>query len=592
MTPHRRPLPAAVSEALPDQQGFGLLSLIVVLALSTAVVGVAYTVYRQDAIASDASAAASSAAALGQVVRTAYASSPTFDLLTNARMTQERLWPKNVLDRIGQPVNPWGGSIQLAGASGDGFALTYEGVASAACPRFVSAAATGWDDVTVNGHSVLSGRKVQPAAAALLCSQAATDTVQFLGSKGTGAATLPTLNACVPPAPQTQTIAVAGELSDVPPYPAACLNQQRDAFCANPYSLPAWGPWTNTTSTCAPVCVAPPPTLTTQTQTVPGSAACPGGQTGSDTWTQSQTRTQSVAHTCSTPVGPVVDQPATYSPWVNSGGHIGEVNTCAPTCATRLGTAPWLPNPATQTRMTPGSAACPSGVGTDTWQQKQISTRTATCAAPGAAVDPTWGAWSAWTNTGGKVGEVNNCAPPCGPAPAPQTRTASCPAGQTGSITQSEGWTSKPAPTCWAASGTWTTVSSSCVTPPPACPAATFVPVRIGYGVNGNNGGGWPGIWSVGNVATTIGGPSSGFFTVQVTYHGQTVQATATCVGSIAKFGTNDFCQTDNGAFTFTVGGGTFQVGVYSYKPSKGDQGAGPWGAQGSASMISKAPGC
>lgn len=476
MTPHRRRLPAAVSEALPDQQGFGLLSLIVVLALSTAVVGVAYTVYRQDAIASDASAAASSAAALGQVVRTAYASSPTFDLLTNARMTQERLWPKNVLDRNGQPVDPWGGSIQLAGANGDGFALTYEGVASAACPRFVSAAATGWDDVTVNGHSVLSGRKVQPAAAALLCSQAATATVQFLGNKGTGTATLPTLTSCVPPVPQTQTIAVAGELSDVPPYPASCLNQQRDAFCANPYALPAWGAWTNTTSTCAPVCVQPPPTLTPQTRTVPSSVSCPAGQTGSDTWTQNQTRTQSVVHTCSTPIGPVVDQSATYSPWVNSGGRIGEVNTCAPTCATRLPTAPWLPNPATQTRMVSGSAACPSGVGSDTWQQQQTQTRKATCATPGAAVDPVWGAWSAWSNTGGRLGEVNTCAPPCGPAPAPQTRTVACPSGQTGSVSQSEGWISKPAPTCWAASGTWSTVSSSCVTPPPppACETPKF----------------------------------------------------------------------------------------------------------------------
>jgi len=493
MTPRRRPLAAAVSEALPDQQGFGLLSLIVVLALSTAVVGVAYVAYGQATITADAKDAATTSAAIAGRVRTAYASAATFDSLNETSALCDGVFPPSALVNAAGTTcpggavvakvsrNPWGGSIQLAGTGGAGFALTYEGVASAACPRFVAAAATGWSDVTVNGASVMSGHTAVPAAAALLCSQAATATVQFLGTKGTGAATLPTLTACVPPAPQTQAIAIAGQMSNVPPYPAACLTQTRTAFCANPYGLPAYGPWVNTASTCAPICVQPPPTLTPQTQSLPNqSAPCPAGQTGSDTWTQNQTRTQSVVHTCSTPIGPIVDQPATYSAWVNSGGHIGEVNTCAPTCATRLPTAPWVPNPATATQTIPVSVTCPSGqTGSDTWTQAQTRSRTASCANPSAAVDPVWSAWSAWTNTGGKLGEVNTCVTPppvCGPAPAPQTRTVSCPAGQTGSVSQRAGWISAPAPTCWAASGTWSTVSNTCVTPPfSATYAGTFV---------------------------------------------------------------------------------------------------------------------
>jgi len=54
----------------------------------------------------------------------------------------------------------------------------------------------------------------------------------------------------------------------------------------------------------------------------------------------------------------------------------------------------------------------------------------------------------------------------CGAAPATATQTVACPAGTTGSWTQTHGWTAAPYPTCWTANS-WTPTSppaGSCTT--------------------------------------------------------------------------------------------------------------------------------
>lgn len=463
----RRPLAAAVGQALPNQQaGFGLLGIIVTAALGFAVLGVAYTVYHQTSLSADAASAAASARDIANRAQAAYASAPNFDLLNNQAMSHDRLWPGcppvlpsqvNNPPPCPVPMNPWGAAVQVAGTA-SGFAVTDEQVPSASCVRLVSASATGWAGITVNGSSVMQGRTVQPSVASTLCNQAATATVQFLGGRAAGGS-MPTLTPCVPGAQQSQTVAcpVAGQISSVPPYGPDGITQTRTGFCNGAYGAPGWTAWQTVADTCAPACVAPAPSVTPQSQNVPASALCPGGQTGSDTWTQAQSRTQTVTYACATPVAPLTTNPATYTPWVNSGGRIGEVNTCAPMCSTILGTPPWAPQ--SQTVGAPGS--CPPGqVATGSWTQNQ--TRTASCANPSAATDPVWGAW---TNSGPATG---TCTPACVVPPA-QTQQVGCPAGQIGSITQQR-TASCPAATGPATWGPWTPVSSTCTTPAPPPP--------------------------------------------------------------------------------------------------------------------------
>lgn len=534
-TPAPRPLASAIGQALPARsQGFGLLGLIVTIALGAAVTGVAFVAYRQSSNSADVASAASTAHDIANRVTAAYASSPDFSLLNSQAMTRDRLWPGcRPTGACQAPTNPWGGAIIAAG-TGAGFAVTFEGVPSDACVKLVTASSTGWAGITVGGTSVMQGRTVQPQTAGTLCSLAPTSTVQFLSSKA-ASGPLPTLTACVPPAPQAQTIACpAGQLSSVPPYSNLGISQTNQGFCNGAYGLPGVTPWQTIADTCTPACVAPAPTLTPQGQTVGGSATCPAGQVGTDTWQQQQQRVQTVTYACSTPIGPVATNPATYSAWVDVGGRIGEVNTCAPTCATRLGTAPWAP----QTQQVGGSAACPPGqLGSDTWQQQQ--TRHASCASPGTAVDPTWGGWS---NTGGRIGEVNTCAPVC-VAPAPQTQSIGCPAGQTGSISQQRD-ASCPAPTGPASWGPWYQTGSTCApTAPP--PPATYGNEQTS--VNGN--------WASGTSSSScfpqnVGNQGCIYcgFQTTITYGGQSQSV--------------NFNSTSCGAYSqsFSVGGGSFTV--------------------------------
>ena len=71
--------------------------------------------------------------------------------------------------------------------------------------------------------------------------------------------------------------------------------------------------------------------------------------------------------------------------------------------------------------------------------------------------------------------------PACPPQPASETQTVACPAGTTGSWTQTRSYTSAPAPTCWVA-GAWTPTSApdgSCTAPPPPPPPTGTFPAQL-----------------------------------------------------------------------------------------------------------------
>lgn len=156
-----------------------------------------------------------------------------------------------------------------------------------------------------------------------------------------------------------------------------------------------------------------------QPSTETRNLSCPGGQTGAIV--EARSYVAAPAPTCWTP-----------GPWTQIS------NTCATPCPAQ---------PADEVQ----SLACPVGqTGTITQRRTYTSAPSPTC-------------WTAgpWVETS------NTCASTCGPRPANETRNATCPAGMTGSITESRSYTAAAFPTCWTA-GAWTQTSNTCCGPQPA----------------------------------------------------------------------------------------------------------------------------
>lgn len=577
----RRPLAAAVGQALPaQQQGFGLLGIIVTAALGFAVLGVAYTVYRQGELSADVASAAASAREIARRVQAAYASAPNFDLLNNQAMSHDRLWPGcppvlpsqvNNPPPCPVPMNPWGAAVQVAGTA-SGFAVTDEQVPSASCVRLVAASATGWAGITVNGTSVMRGRTVEPSTASTLCNVAPTATVQFLGGRAAGGS-MPVLTACVPPAPSSRTLACpAGQISSVPPYTNQGITQTNQGFCSSAYGLPGVTPWTTVSDTCAPQCIATPTSSAT-----PNSqpANCPGGQvtsTGATAFTQISTTTTTNTASCPAPTGPATYTTTTSTtPWAPTVASV-----CAPKCV--------APAPTTNTGTQP--ASCPNGqitsTGATTFTQTRTQPVTYACPSPQGSYTTTPGAWSAWSPTAASV-----CAPKC-VAPPPQTQTVGCPVGQTGSISQQRD-ASCPAPTGSATWGSWYQTGSTCTTPapppppPPACQGFTISNPTISITGNRTMAGSdmtvypaWPVVGLSYYTATWTGTLVAG---------GTSVPFTVGCNFSMAG-GSN--CHVDK---TITIGSNTYTVGITGIVQSPGGGGQGA-NVRAVGNSSNTTPGC
>ncbi|MGB3840404.1 MAG: type 4 pilus major pilin [Rhodanobacter sp.] len=412
---------------------------------------------------------------------------------TTAQIISDGLAPRRMVSGASL-LTAWGTSATIMPAAvarpGDAFVITYPATPADVCAKLAAAVSSSVYDLKVGGSSVMGAGGLDPVKAAEQCSQAGGATMAFVYHSGLVAGTVVAASPLtLPPAPPGATpppaapIATpAGPAVPVPPVPPAAPVAPAGGSPTlpppppfNPLPpLPGPVPVPSPAPAPAPAPTGAPPacqeTSTTQTQ----PQTCPAGQSG--TWTQQRTVTTSCPEAWGAP------QPNPPGPWVDT------VNTCAPTCATRLTTAAWLPNPATQTQTVPGSAVCPVGqIGTHTWTQQQTSTRTATCAMPGAAVNPVWGAWSAWANSGGRIGEVNTCAPACvAPASTTANQSPACPAGQSGTWTQQQTTTwSCPAPTGAAVSttGPWVDTANTCApsAPPVTCATATQATYTVVY---------------------------------------------------------------------------------------------------------------
>ena len=246
--------------------------------------------------------------------------------------------------------------------------------------------------------------------------------------------------------------------------------------------------WTPATAPAGACTNCPANTTQSETRWVAGSAACPAGYLGSNTWEAEEVRTRSVTYSC--PAGTTtVPAPAygTWSGFTATGTRRNVVNTCAAACV--------LPTPSTERRYQTVSElrqfACPAGQygpnpgAIDEWRNHdQYSDRTAYCPASTGAY--AWGAWGGWItyNTSAWVRTADRCNNCPGASTQYTTqwvgRSAACPAGYTGSQT-------------WEAEQSANrSVSYSCPAGSTSIPAPTY--------------GGWSGWSDTGNTRNFVNG--------------------------------------------------------------------------------------
>lgn len=170
---------------------------------------------------------------------------------------------------------------------------------------------------------------------------------------------------------------------------------------------------TPTTKSCtvpaAPCTLPSPSTQTnTNTRTATQSVNCAAGYAGKVSQSRTEQQTQTRTAYCPMPTGAYAwNAWSAWSAWSATTGWTTTSNTCVacPAATTE-----------SQTQWVAASAACPSGqTGSHTWQKEQKRTRSKSynCPAGTAAVPaPTYGAWSAWADTGNKKSDSNTCSAP------------------------------------------------------------------------------------------------------------------------------------------------------------------------------------
>lgn len=403
--------------------GFGLVeALIVAAAVSLLTVGV-FTFYSSVSAKTKAHETTQAVLELRQSIHKAYVASANFSGVTNASVLAENLLPTG-LEVAGPPsgpefIAPYGGTVLVAAATVDGvpargLGLTLNQVPRKLCPQIVaSLAVANFQNITVNDSSVLGANGVlQQNLLAQLCAASGESTIALtVTDKQTDAAL--ELGNCTAPTPSTETVVEA-----CPAGYAGSITRKRSAACAPGSLLAEWGPW-NEINTCQPVCAPDPASPQTRTST-----PCPEGHIGSIT--------EMRVSACAT--GQITGAPS-WSDWTEVS------NTCAPQCVV----------PADETKV----ENCPTG------QVGQIySRRSAHC--PQATGSHEWGQWAEVSKT---------CEPACVvPDATTETRTANCPAGYAGRVTEARTTTwACPAATGSPTSttGAWAQVSSTCQ----ACPS-------------------------------------------------------------------------------------------------------------------------
>jgi type II secretory pathway pseudopilin PulG len=438
-----------------------------------------------------------SVSALVEAVRGVYETAPSYVGANLSVVAQQSKLDDVLRGGNGSPISAFGGVLSLNSTEvftpDDAFSIKVSQLSNPECSALIPALAGESIQVsTISGGNIQTepNRVPDGAAIAAACSetffQQGQGSVTFVYYRpraiNAGAATGPSCATSCAPHTESQTINCPG--SEV-----GHLTQTRSDTCSNAACpSPIDGAWTTVSSSCAPappgqpITVTPPAPVTCSPGTEMRTLACPAGQTGAGIVEQQSNTcvggvTQpgawtTVSTSCVSPAAP----PPPCTTGAISGvdacpaGQGGQVNWIEQlTCSgggTLIGPKIQTSSSCTPSCVAAGNCCRPSSiagaqqsVACSAGQFGQLVQQTATsstCAS--ATATPVFGPPQITTTTGA-------CAA-C-PAPATATQTVACPAGQTGSITQSQTTsyncaaapTTLPAPTVSA----WTNTSNTCV---------------------------------------------------------------------------------------------------------------------------------
>lgn len=413
------------------ERGFTLLQLMLSLGI-IAVLGTSVLIaWKSHNERMETATAVENTRTLGKTLMQTYGQTGSFEGLNEAGVINGKLLPRTLQTKNGTITNRWDGTVSVGPLAGNDrvLSIAWTNVPAGACSGMVSAMAKDGSTLVVNGTPVqTAGVRFDPAVATRLCKGGANRVdVQSapVALASTGELDMPADHggAIAPPAsaPVIDAVGSAGILEGTnAPVALGPMNTAHSAptgSTVNGNGAGVSGPAVSAAPPPAPGAAQSRPCHTRLSAISPNPKeerlwaddfrACPPGYTGSHTWQKEQRHTQTAS--CASPQMEIDPVWGEWSALTDTGATRNEVNTCVATCSTRLATGGWPVQ--SETNLVSVNAGCPAGYsGAHTYQKVQVRTRSAFCADGNAAMDPGYGAWGAWSDTGGIQNDSNTCA--------------------------------------------------------------------------------------------------------------------------------------------------------------------------------------
>ena len=153
-------------------KGFGLLEIILVIALVIAAGAVVFTVFESAQPSSEASHATEDLTVLAADIKGAYAVGHDYAAVDTAALIRNRLVPASMVNSAGTGlVGLWNGQpvtiVPETASPSPRFVIVYEGISAEACVKFIQGAAPYFEDVAVGTSASGPGTPVRTASGPL-----------------------------------------------------------------------------------------------------------------------------------------------------------------------------------------------------------------------------------------------------------------------------------------------------------------------------------------------------------------------------------------------------------------------------------------
>ena len=416
---------------LKSNNGFTLIELMLVLGTIVVLSATTWIGYHYYSLHQGTQIVVQDSLQLSNNLSGSYGQTGSFANLSSNAIKNNKLAPFNLI-KEGALKGPWGGLVDVASNDPNNktFSITWNQIPSGACSPLVTQLFKAFPSIVINGQNIeINNGKIDISKIASSCNQ--TSNTIVLTSKplsnfaGTGEVVLPVDHGApkpLPPvAPPTQGVKSVAAVNAVQYNPATinapiALNKPTAAaITVTPTTVTQVS---TTTTSLPPTTVLPPQTCYPSSKSVPVNSteyntqtlSCSSGYSGSIAQQQSRTKTVTTTTTlsCATPWSSPTSNTTSsttytnWSPWSTTG------NTCSIMCSAQLSNGGYPTHYNYQ--WVTVNVGCPAGYsGTNTYQAQQVQSSTAFCANPAGSSSPTYGPWSAWTNTGATQNAINTC---------------------------------------------------------------------------------------------------------------------------------------------------------------------------------------